>query len=192
MIGTVSARRLGCVLIASFACGALLLLATPRSFGASPTFSLAGEPVDLRADRVDVDLGSSTATLEGHVELTRTDLRIACPRAEARFDRDGRILRAKGAGGVVVVVGPKGIRGEASEIELDVVGRTAELRGNVRVSQGASTLTAARASVDLATSRVSLEGVRGTFAAAAAAPAATVSGPAASVPSASASAAPPP
>lgn len=176
-------RRVATLAVAS--CGAIfaLFLSLRSSLGAAPAFSLAGEPVDLRADRVDVDLASSSAILEGHVELTRTDLRIACPRVEAHFDKDGRILRAKGAGGVVVVLGTRGIRGEASEIELDVVARTAELRGNVRVSQGASTLTAQRASVDLTTSRVALESVRGTFAAGSAGP--STSSSASAAPSAS-------
>lgn len=169
MTASIARRRWSFALLA-VALGSAVLVSFRTSLGAAPAFSLAGEPVDLRADRVDVDLGTSTAILEGHVELTRSDLRVSCPRVEARFDKDGRILRAKGAGGVVVIMGPRAIRGEAAEIELDVVARTAELRGNVRVAQGGSTLTAQRASVDLATSRVSLEAVRGTFAAGSAAP----------------------
>jgi lipopolysaccharide export system protein LptA len=138
---------------------------SPFAF-AAPPFSLLGEPLDVRADQVEVDVeaNGASALLTGHVELARKDLRVVCPRVEARFDKDGRVQTAHATGRVVVVLGERGLRGEADEVRLDLGSRTAELRGNVRVAQGASSLTAERATVDLVTSRVALETVRGTFA----------------------------
>lgn len=161
--------------------GTLVLAVVAGSVAsAAPSFSLAGEPIDIRADRVEVDLGTNTAVLEGHVELSRKDLRVSSPRVEARFDREGHIAKARATGGVAMVAGPKGIRGEADEVELDVVERVAELRGHVRISQGPSALSADRATVSLATSRVSLEAVRGTFATGSSAPSAALPAPAVS------------
>jgi lipopolysaccharide export system protein LptA len=165
----VSGRRpvwLGAMLALSslLAIGVIVAGARPSLVWAAPPFSLLGEALDVRADQVEVDVAAASAVLSGHVELARKDLRVSCPRVEARFDKEGRIQSAHATGRVVIVAGEKGLRGEADEVRLDLAARTAELRGNVRVAQGASSLGAERATVDLATSRVSLEAVRGTLA----------------------------
>ena len=143
----------------------VLLPLAPSSAAGPPALSLGGEPVDVRADRVEVDLAKGTAVLEGNVELRRKGLSVHCPRLEASFDPEGKILRAKATAGVVVKLAEKNVRGDADEAEIDLVLRTAELRGTVRVSSGGTTLTAQRATMSLVTSRVTLEAVRGSFAA---------------------------
>lgn len=160
---------MGVALSAAAVGGSLLGVAAWSPALAAPTFSLLGEPLDVRADQVEVDVEAASALLTGHVELTRKDLHVACPRVEARFDKDGRVLSAQATGRVTVVSAARGLRGEADEVRLDLRARTAELRGHVRVAQGGSSLEAERATVDLSTSRVSLQAVRGTLVAPAAA-----------------------
>ena len=126
-------------------------------------FEVAGEPVDVRADRLDLDLASAnkTASLAGHVVVRRGELTLRCPRLEARF-RDGpQLTWAKGDGGVSLDV--KGTHAEAEEVEVDLATRTLVLRGKVVVQRAGSHLSADGATIDLATSCVALTGVRGTL-----------------------------
>ena len=161
-------RRLATALAAlvlSTAATFVLMPLAPSAAAGPLGFSLGGEPVDVRADLVEVDLAKGTAVLEGNVELKRKGLTVHCPRLEASFDAEGKILRAKATAGVVVKLAEKNVRGDADEAEIDLLLRTAELRGAVRVSSGGTTLTAQKATMSLVTSRVTLEAVRGSFAA---------------------------
>jgi lipopolysaccharide transport protein LptA len=119
------------------------------------------EPLQMSADRLDLDIEAKTALLAGHVTLRRGPLTLACPRVDVRYDRVPHVTWARGSGGVVAEV--KGVRAEAPEVEIDLASRTMELRGGVRLARGDGWITADRASINIATGKVSLTEVKGSI-----------------------------
>jgi len=119
------------------------------------------EPVDLSADHLEVDLEAKTALLTGHVKLTRGPLALGCPRVEARYDHAAHVTWARGSGGVVAEI--KGVHAEAPEVEVDLAARSMELRGGVRLARGEGVLTAEKATINLATGKVTMNDVKGTI-----------------------------
>jgi lipopolysaccharide export system protein LptA len=84
---------------------------------------------------------------------------LRCPRVDVRYDHVPHVTWAKGSGGVVAEV--KGVRAEAPEVEVDLAARTMELRGGVRLTRGDGWITAERASVNVATGKVTMSDVKG-------------------------------
>ena len=143
---------------------AALALAAPSATTSPSAAALgSGEPVDVQADRLDVDLAKKSAALSGHVVLKRGDLVLRCARLDARFDDAPKVVWARGQGGVAVDL--KGTHAEADEAEVDLAGKTLELRGKVSVARAGSRLSAERATVDLGEGRFSLYAAHGTLAA---------------------------
>jgi lipopolysaccharide transport protein LptA len=141
---------------------ALALFATaiaPRSLAEPPKATSPRDQVSLSADRLDIDLEGKTAVFAGNVRLDRGDLQIRCPRIEVRYDAIPNVTWARGTGGVVAEL--KGVRAEAPEVELDLPKQSLTLRGGVRVARGAGWISAASATIDLLTSKVSLTDVKG-------------------------------
>jgi lipopolysaccharide export system protein LptA len=158
--------RLGLTLLAvamATAVAAGALAKSPPSSGASPggVAETQGDPIDVRADRMSVDLGARTARLEGNVKLRRGDLSLSMAVVDVRLDEAGGVRWAKGTG--LVTLDQKGTHAESEAVEVDLARRSVELSGKVRVTRGASRLTAERATIDLASQRVSLSSVEGTL-----------------------------
>ncbi|MFO0761260.1 MAG: LptA/OstA family protein [Byssovorax sp.] len=121
----------------------------------------AAEALAMSADRLDLDLEAKTAVLTGHVKLGKGDLSVRCPRVDLRYDQVPHVTWAKASGGVSAEL--RGIRAEAPEAELDLAAQALELRGGVRVARGESWVSAERASIQLATGKVSLTDVKGSI-----------------------------
>jgi len=125
----------------------------------------ATPPLEISADKLEVDLEAKTGLLEGHVALARGDLKVRCPRVELRYDQSERaalnVVWARGSGGVMAEL--KGVRAEAPEVELDLGAQTLELRGGVKLSQGEGFMRAERAQVHLKTGKVSMTDVKGSI-----------------------------
>lgn len=119
------------------------------------------EPLAMSSDRLELDAEARTAVLTGHVKLSRGPMSLSCPRVDLRYDQAPHVIWAKGSGGIVAEV--KGVRAEAPEVELDLASRTLELRGGVRLTHGEGWLTAARASIDITTARVTMSEVKGSI-----------------------------
>ncbi len=143
-------------------------VATPRAIGAEPAADT--DPLEMSADRLELDVEAKTALLTGHVKLSRGPMTLACPRVDVRYDHNDRNARndrtphvtwARGSGGVVADV--KGVRAEAPEVEIDLGTRTMELRGGVRVTRGDGWLAADRATIHIATGKVSMSEVKGSI-----------------------------
>jgi lipopolysaccharide export system protein LptA len=115
----------------------------------------------MAADHLDLDVEAGTALLTGHVKLTGGAMTLSCPRVEVRYDHVPHVTWARGTGGVVAEV--QGVRAEAPEVELDLGARALDLRGGVRLTRGEGWITADRARIDLATSRVAMSGVKGSI-----------------------------
>lgn len=126
---------------------------------AEPLLGGPTDPVAMQADQLEVDVGSGSAVLTGNVSLAKGDLHVSCPRIEVKFDTSPHVSWARGSGGVAADV--RGVHAEAPEVELDLSKQVLELRGGVRLTRGQGWLQAERASIDIATAKVTLIQVKG-------------------------------
>ena len=120
-----------------------------------------GEALQMSADKLELDVEARTALLTGHVKVARGAMTLSCPRVDVRYDQVPHVTWAKGTGGVVAEV--KGVRAEAPEVEVDLARRTMDLRGGVRLTRGEGWITAERASIDIATAKVTMSDVKGSI-----------------------------
>jgi lipopolysaccharide export system protein LptA len=123
--------------------------------------SAGREPLEMSAEHLDLDVEAKTAVLTGGVKLVKGPLTVACPRVEVRYDQVPHVTWAKGSGGVVAEV--KGVRAEAPEVELDLPAQSLSLRGGVRLTRGEGWITADQATIQIATGKVSMVGVKGSI-----------------------------
>ena len=145
---------------------ALLLFAAAFAVSGAPvadplSTGAAGEPLEMSAEHLDLDVEAKTALLTGGVKLVKGPLTVSCPRVEVRYDQVPHVTWAKGSGGVVAEV--KGVRAEAPEVELDLPGQSLSLRGGVRLTRGEGWITADQATIQIATGKVSMIGVKGSI-----------------------------
>jgi lipopolysaccharide export system protein LptA len=133
---------------------------TPSSPSPKPP---SEDALDVSADQLDVDVQAKTAVLSGNVKLSKAGagMTVSCPRVDARYDDAPRIIWAKGSGGVVAVI--KGVRAEAPEVEIDIPAQTLSLKGGVRIAHGAGFIKAERATIHMATGKVSMSDVKGSI-----------------------------
>jgi lipopolysaccharide export system protein LptA len=132
----------------------------PRA-SADPVLGRAADPVAMQADQLEVDVGAGTAIFTGNVSLAKGDLHVSCPRIEVKFDASPHVSWARGSGGVAADV--RGVHAEAPEVELDLTKQILELRGGVRLTRGQGWLQAEKASIDIATAKVTLAQVKGSI-----------------------------
>jgi lipopolysaccharide export system protein LptA len=147
------------LLVALALAGATTVSAVARTMSAEPPPD--GEGLQMSADRLDLDVEARTALLTGHVKLARGPMTLSCPRVDVRYDHVPHVTWARGSGGVVAEV--KGVRAEAPEVEVDLGARTMELRGGVRLTRGDGWITAERATINIATARVTMTDVKGSI-----------------------------
>ena len=145
------------MLVGAFA--ALATAATASS--ADPILAVGGDALSLQADRLDVDVATGEAVLTGNVALSKGDLKVACPRIDLKYDNTPHVKWAKGSGGVSADV--RGVHAEAPEVELDLQRQILDLRGGVRLTRGQGWLQADRATIDLASAKVTLAQVKGSI-----------------------------
>jgi lipopolysaccharide export system protein LptA len=142
------------------AVGTLLSLGgTPAQAG--PLATVEGQSLDVKADKLDVDVDKGTATLEGNVRAAMGDLEVLCPKIDIKYDQAPRVRWARGTGGVKMRV--KGIEATSNTVVVDLAKRVVNLSGGVRLTRGRGWVQADRASVDLATHKVTLHEVKGSI-----------------------------
>jgi lipopolysaccharide export system protein LptA len=144
-----------------FAAFALTWSGAVRDARADPLLEVGGDAVTVQAERLDVDTSAGEAVLTGSVVLSKGDLRVSCPRIDLRFDTSPHLMWARGSGGVSADV--RGVHAEAPEVELDLRKQTLDLRGGVRLTRGQGWLQADRASIDIASAKVTLMQVKGSI-----------------------------
>lgn len=142
-----------------FVLAAFLLFSSTSS--ADPIFAVGGEAMNVQADRLDVDVAAGEAILTGAVTLSKGDLKVACPRIDLRFDNTPHVKWARGSGGVAADV--RGVHAEAPEVEIDLIKQIVDLRGGVRLTRGQGWLQADRATIDVASGKVTLSQVKGSI-----------------------------
>jgi lipopolysaccharide transport protein LptA len=141
---------------------AMVMLCMPAGRAqADPLAVVAGEALDVTADRLNVDVSQGTAVLEGKVEVQMGELAVRCPRVEIRYNEAPKVRWARGTGGVQANV--RGIEARASVVEVDVARRKVKLAGGVHLSRGRGWVRAELAVIDLATRKVSLREVKGSI-----------------------------
>jgi lipopolysaccharide export system protein LptA len=138
-----------------------LVVAAPAGVKADPFSAVGGDAATVQADRLDVDVATGDATLEGNVTLTKGDLKVACPKIQVKFDHAPQVKWARGSGGVTADV--RGVHAEAPEVELDLAKHSMELRGGVKLTRGNGWLQAEKATIDIATAKVTLQQVKGSI-----------------------------
>ena len=152
------ARRATRVLLPALAMG---LLASPSAI-ADPLLEVGGgDALSVQADKLDVDVSAGEAVLTGKVTIAKGDLKVSCPRIDLRFNNTPHVSWARGSGGVQADV--RGVHAEAPEVELDLRRQVLELRGGVRLTRGQGWLQAEKATIDVATAKVSLTQVKGSI-----------------------------
>ncbi len=139
----------------------LVLATTAAESSADPILAVGGDALNLQADKLDVDVSTGEAVLTGNVALSKGDLKVACPRIDLKFDNTPHVKWAKGSGGVVADV--RGVHAEAPEVELDLSRQILDLRGGVRLTRGQGWLQADRATIDIASAKVTLAQVKGSI-----------------------------
>lgn len=144
---------------------AVLVLAStsfaPRDAEADPLLDVGKGDVGLQADKLEIDVAAGTAVLTGKVVLSKGDMTVQCPRVDLKFDASPHLKSAKGSGGVVADV--RGVHGEAPEVELDMSKQVLEMRGGVKLSRGQGWIQADKATIELATARVTATQVKGSI-----------------------------
>lgn len=128
---------------------------------AGPLAVVEGQSLDVKADKLDVDVDKGTATLEGNVRVALGDLEVLCPKVDIRYDQAPRVRWARGSGGVKARV--KGIEATSSAVVVDLAKRVVNLSGGVRLTRGRGWVEANRASIDLSTHKVTLHEVKGSI-----------------------------
>ncbi len=146
------------LVVASLLCALAL---TSSASSADPILAVGGDALSLQADQLDVDVATGEAVLTGNVALMKGDLKVACPRIDLKFDNTPHVKWAKGSGGVSADV--RGVHAEAPEVELDLQRQILELRGGVRLTRGQGWLQADRATIDIASAKVTLAQVKGSI-----------------------------
>jgi len=137
-----------------------LLFSSPQAI-AEPILQVGGGDVRIESERLEVDVSAGTAILTGAVSLAKGDLHVHCPRLDLRFDMSPHLTWARGSGGVVADV--RGVHAEAPEVEFDLVRQSLELRGGVKLQRGQGWLQAERATIDVASGKVTATQIKGSI-----------------------------
>lgn len=148
---------------AILAAGVLVLTTSfaPRKADADALLDMGKGDVSVQADKLELDVAAGSALLTGQVVLAKGDLAVKCPRFELKFDGSPQLTWAKGSGGVVADV--RGVHGEAPEVELDLRKQLLELRGGVKLQRGQGWIQAEKATIELATARVTATQIKGSI-----------------------------
>jgi len=158
----ISRSALTCAALAVALFWALGTIAPAAAQGTGMSFSgleaVRGEPVELRADSLDVDNTTGETLLRGNAVLGQGDMRLAAPVIRIFYDPDAsnRILRLEAEGGVTLVTAEEAA--EAQDAIYEVVAGTVTMRGDVILTQGPNVLSGDRLTVDLGASRGRMEG----------------------------------
>jgi lipopolysaccharide transport protein LptA len=118
-------------------------------------------PLDVRADRFELDQSAGTARFEGNVVATQDDVELRCARLVARYERDGQVAEVVADGGVHVQ--SKALAATAAEARFDRAAGELVLTGQPEVHRGPDTLRGNTIRIWPDTGRVVVEQARGTL-----------------------------
>ncbi len=145
-------------LIVAAAAGATLALAPALAQTSALKGHNSNAPVDVAADRIEVQDRVDRAIFSGNVVVRQAELTLTAPRLTVAYSSAGgiEIDRIDASGGVVIRSPSETARGQFAVYDLDsrlitLVGAVSLVRGDSRVSGG-------RLVIDLSTGRAVMEG----------------------------------
>ena len=144
------------------ASAALLVLGPQMAIGQGTTSSLRGHnsnaPVDVAADRIEVQDRADRAILSGNVVVRQAALTLNAARLTIAYSNQGslEIERLDASGGVTVRSPSETARGQFAIYDLN--NRLITLLGGVTLTRGASEVRGGRLVLDLNTGRAVMDG----------------------------------
>ena len=144
-----------------FLAAPLLMLAVPAA-GEDATSALKGHdsnaPVDVAADRIELQDRSDRAVLTGNVEVRQGPLTLTAARLTVAYSRAGgtEIQRLDASGGVRVVSPTETVRSDMAIYDLDR--RLITMIGGVVMNRSGSEVHGGRLVIDLNTGRATVDG----------------------------------
>lgn len=120
------------------------------------------KPVNLRADRIEIDQKKDTSLYRGNVILTQGTLRMTANRAEAR-NRGNKVETVTAEGKPVTFRqrpdgGMEYIQGQAGRVHYRVTEQLVDFGGDVNLQRGRDSFRAAQAHYDITARQVTAEG----------------------------------
>ena len=152
-------RGFGIILASAFACVAAATAALAQS---DPVSALKGHdsnaPVDVTADRIEVQDRSDRAIFAGNVNVRQASLTLLTDRLTVAYSSAGgvQIRRLDAAGGVVVRSPSETARGSFGVYDLD--SKLITLIGDVQLTRGGSQINGSRLVIDLTSGRAVIDG----------------------------------
>ncbi|QHL91752.1 OstA family protein [Sphingomonas changnyeongensis] len=141
------------------ALAAMLALAGPAAAQALRGHNTAA-PVDVEADRIEVQDRADRAVFAGNVRVRQGDLALDAARLTIAYDRQGgdglQIERLDAAGGVTLRSPSETARGQYAIYDLNR--RQITMVGGVTLNQGANVIRGGRLVIDLNSGRASMDG----------------------------------
>jgi lipopolysaccharide export system protein LptA len=141
---------------------ALSIAVASAAPAAEPVSALKGhdadQPVDVAADRIEVQDRADRAIFAGNVHVTQGELTLDTERLTVAYSSAGgiQIRRLDAAGGVVVKSPSETARGNFGVYDLDR--KLITLLGDVRLDRGQSRVMGSRLVIDLSSGRAVIDG----------------------------------
>ena len=138
--------------------GAALALAPALAQTSALKGHNSNAPVDVAADRIEVQDRADRAIFSGDVVVRQSDLTLNAPRLTVAYSNAGgiEIERIDASGGVTVRSPSETARGQYAIYDLD--SRLITLVGGVTLTRGESRVSGGRLVIDLTTGRAVMEG----------------------------------
>jgi lipopolysaccharide export system protein LptA len=121
----------------------------------------ASLPVEITAERLDLDQAAGSAVFVGGVKVGQGPLRLAADRVEVFYDGgpdggSGQVRRMVAVGNVTLTNGTEAA--EAERATYEVAAGTIAMEGDVLLTQGRNAVSSERLDIDLNTGTGRLEG----------------------------------
>lgn len=121
----------------------------------------ASLPVEITADRLDLDQAAGSAVFAGSVKVGQGALRLSADRVEVFYDEtagssSGQVRQMIATGSVTIANGAEAA--EADKAVYEVSGGTIAMEGNVLLTQGRNALSSEKLDIDLNSGTGRLEG----------------------------------
>src|SRR6056297_1297026 len=136
-------------LAAAFCAAALSALAQGADVSFGGLRQDTSEPVEIAADRLEIDQDSGAATFSGNVVIGQGEMRLTGARVDVTYSTGeaGEIERLHATGGVTFLSGEEAA--EAREAIYTIADGALVMTGDVLLTQGRNTIAGDRLSVDL-------------------------------------------
>lgn len=121
----------------------------------------ASLPIEITADRLDVDQTNNNAIFQGNVVVGQGEMRLSTARLEVEYGAQetpdaGKIVRLFASGGVTFVNGPEAAESETAN--YSITDQLVTMQGSVVLTQGQNALSSETMVIDLERGTAQLDG----------------------------------